>query len=94
MFRVLWLMNLIFKKHPKYLKSSSAALSLNNERYLEYKDYVLINGVPSQSFNASEVVDLGYGIESSNYSDYEGLNIKDKVVLSRLENLLIKMVIT
>ena len=71
-----------FQKVPlKYLKSSSAALSLNNERYLEYKDYVLINGVPSQSFNVSEVVDLGYGIESSNYSDYEGLNIKDKVVL-------------
>lgn len=71
-----------FQKVPlKYLKSSSASLSFNNETYLEYKDYVLINGVPSQSFNISEVIDLGYGIESPNYSDYEGLDVKDKVVL-------------
>ena len=71
-----------FQKVPlKYLKSSSAALSLNDETYIEFKDYVLINGVVSQNFITSEIVDLGYGIESNNYSDYEGLNVKDKVVL-------------
>ena len=71
-----------FQKVPlKYLKSSSASLIINNETYSEYKDYVLINGVASQSFNISEIVDLGYGIESINYSDYKGLDVKNKVVL-------------
>ena len=77
----------------KYLKSFSATLSFNNETYLEYKDYILINGVASQSFNVSQVIDLGYGIESPNYSDYEGLTLRIKWSSSSLENLLIKTVI-
>ncbi len=65
----------------KYLKSSIATLKINGNDFNEFEDFVLINGVESNTFNSEEIMDLGYGIESDNYSDYFGIDITDKIVL-------------
>ncbi|HEY5368336.1 MAG TPA: M28 family peptidase [Hanamia sp.] len=50
---------------------------------LEYgKDYILQPGSEEENkINANEIVFAGYGIADKNYNDYEGKNVKGKVVL-------------
>ena len=42
--------------------------------------YNFFNG-KNGSYTTDEVLYLGYGIDEPNYNDYEGLNVKDKIIL-------------
>lgn len=50
---------------------------------MEYgKDYILQPGSEEKNkISAKEIVFAGYGIEEKNYDDYEGKNVKEKIVL-------------
>ena len=58
-------------------------VSLNGEKLTEFKDYMVMRADHTEAFDGSDIVFAGYGIDADNYSDYKGLNVKDKVVLIR-----------
>ncbi|MGB5435376.1 MAG: M28 family peptidase, partial [Maribacter sp.] len=59
-------------------KMPSGVLSINGEDYELGEDFLAFEGL-EMSF--VEIVYAGYGIDDVNYSDYEGLDIKGKLVL-------------
>ena len=61
----------------------SSELSLNGEKLVEFQDYFIMSADQTEAINASDIVFAGYGIDSENYSDYKGLDVKGKIVLIR-----------
>ena len=60
-------------------------LKINEKIFSYYKDYIAYNNGPDIEFRGSELVYLGYGIEDKNYDSYNGVDVKDKVVLAIAE---------
>lgn len=58
-----------------------ASLLINGKEYEIGKDYVTYSGPDTMTATHSQLIYAGYGIEDENYSDYKGLDIKDKVIL-------------
>lgn len=56
---------------------------LDGKDYIHGRDYVCFSTRNSDLgvVDVSEVLFLGYGIESDNYNDYKGVDVKDKVLL-------------
>ena len=56
---------------------------VNDQKYRHKKDFVSFPEQNSNrtSFEANEIVFLGYGIDDPKYSDYKGVNVKDKTIL-------------
>jgi hypothetical protein len=58
------------------------ALSSAKKNYKQNEDYFTYSSVLFDSiYSINEIVFAGYGINSSNYNDYENLNVKNKTVL-------------
>jgi hypothetical protein len=58
------------------------SVSVNKKNYKQNEDYFTYSSVLFDSlYNLSDIVFAGYGINSSNYNDYEKLNVKNKTVL-------------
>ncbi|MGJ1203944.1 M28 family peptidase [Sphingobacterium lactis] len=55
--------------------------SINNTPYTNGKDFFVQGNNNSQAFKASEIVVVGYGIQSEKYNDLAGQDIAGKVVL-------------
>ncbi len=62
-------------------KSPEVTLSLNGKSFVKNEDFVVYGSSSSQNFTADEIVYVGYGIDSNNYSDYTNLDVKGKIVL-------------
>lgn len=62
-------------------KSTNIDLSINDVSFENYTDVVSVSSTPSQTISATDIVYAGYGIESDNYSSYDGLEVKGKIVL-------------
>lgn len=58
------------------------SLSINKKKFKYYNDYIAYNNGPDISFNDTEILYVGYGIDHKNYNSYDGLDVKDKVVLA------------
>lgn len=56
-------------------------LRLGSESFTFLNDMYYFPGFGDGILQADNLVYLGYGIDAENYSDYEGVSIKDKVVL-------------
>ncbi len=58
-------------------------IEVNGEKYKHLIDYYSIPSLNSDrpSFQTKEVVFLGYGIDDEKYSDYKGVDVKDKTIL-------------
>lgn len=58
-------------------------MSVNNEKSRHLWDFYSLPALNGDldTYKTDEVVFLGYGIEDQHYSDYEGINVKDKVIL-------------
>ena len=58
-------------------------MHVNGKRFRHLWEFISFptrnNDLPE--FETKEVVFLGYGIDAENYSDYKGINVKDKVIL-------------
>ena len=70
-------------QYPVYKDSvASVKLMVNDTSFSADKDFQPVNGfVRTSQFYVSEVVMVGHGIVDSTYDDYEGLDVKGKVVL-------------
>ncbi len=55
--------------------------SVNNTEFKAIDDYVSLSEANNGLLAAEDIVFLGYGIETDNYSSYSDVDIKDKVVL-------------
>ena len=58
------------------------SLSINKRKFKYYKDYIAYNNGPDTSFSDTEIVYVGFGVDHRNYNSYDGLDVKDKVVLA------------
>ncbi|MGB0891974.1 MAG: M28 family metallopeptidase [Flavobacteriaceae bacterium] len=56
-------------------------LSIDNKNFEYVKDFVSISNGDDGTVSADEIVFVGYGIENEKYSNYKGLDVKDKIVL-------------
>jgi hypothetical protein len=70
--------------YPLFKDTLISRLMKIDGRVLTYgKDYILQPGYTTlhKKLKATSIVFAGYGIEDSNYNDYEGKEVKDKIVL-------------
>ena len=69
--------------YPLFKDTLISRLMKINDRILSYgKDYILQPGFElHKKLKAKNIVFAGYGIEDSNYNDYAGKIVKDKIVL-------------
>lgn len=58
-----------------------AEISINGKKYEGNKDYFNFPGLGEQTIQANSILFLGYGIEEKNYNDYQGQQVKDKVLM-------------
>jgi hypothetical protein len=71
-----------FQRFPLDIQyDKSTLIKLNNKEYTLNTDYLAFYGLSPGKIEAKEVVFAGFGIEDPNYSDYEKLNVKNKVVM-------------
>ena len=60
----------------------TSELSFNDKPAVYGKDYISPAGTNDDgTFNGKKVVFVGYGIADSNYNDYQGLDVKGKIVV-------------
>ena len=60
----------------------NVSLSINKKEFKYYNDYIAYNNGPDTSFSDTEIIYVGYGIDHKKYNSYDGLDVKDKVVLA------------
>jgi hypothetical protein len=58
-------------------------LSINGKSYKNIDDYVSVGASKDATINTKDIVFAGYGIDDENYSSYEGLDVKGKIVVIR-----------
>lgn len=66
-----------------FLRGTNSEMYVNGERFKHLWDFLSFpdrnKNLPK--FSTDEVVFLGYGIDDPRYSDYRGIDVKDKVIL-------------
>lgn len=55
-------------------------LKVNNKEYKSVSDFISFSG-SNGTLVSDEIVYVGYGIEDEKYSSYDGIDVKDKIVL-------------
>jgi len=65
-------------------KPADVELSLNDDNFENFQDFLVLGSVESQTLDISEVVYAGYGIDAENYSDYNNIDVKGKIVLVKV----------
>ena len=58
-------------------------LTVNGQSFKAKDDFVSILSSDDGTINVNEIIDLGYGIDHENYSDYDGIDVKGKVIYIR-----------
>ena len=64
-------------------KSPDVTLTLNGKSFNKNEDFITYGSSNSQKFSADQIVYVGYGIDSEEYSDYKNVDVKNKIVLVR-----------
>ncbi|NRD19912.1 M28 family peptidase [Winogradskyella eckloniae] len=64
-------------------KTAEAKLSVNGKLYHNFADHIVLAASQSATINANEIVYVGYGIDDDNYSDYNNINVTDKIVVAK-----------
>lgn len=66
-----------------FTRGSNTEMFVNGNRYKHLWDFLSFSDKNKNlaKFSTDEVVFLGYGIDDPRYSDYRGVNVKDKVIL-------------
>ncbi len=71
-----------FQKVPLIEKKIEVSkFSINNNSFINGKDFYISGNSKTKSIQTNEIVFVGYGIDSDVYNDLKGVDIKDKVVL-------------
>ncbi|RMG82751.1 MAG: M28 family peptidase, partial [Bacteroidetes bacterium] len=61
--------------------SDTVQITINGNSYSKGKDFYFYRGFNDTNFTANSIVFAGYGIDDEKYSDFENINVKNKVVL-------------
>lgn len=66
-----------------FIRGNNSEMFVNGNRFKHLWDFLSFPGKNKslENFTAEEVVFLGYGIDDPRYSDYRGVNVRDKVIL-------------
>ena len=64
------------------LSAPEVSITLDGNQYDYYTDFISLNHAESKTINANEVVVVGYGIKDKLYNDYEGIDVKGKIVVA------------
>lgn len=56
-------------------------LTVNGKTFNYFDDLVSLNGAPSATLDATDIVYAGYGINTEEYNDYENLDVTGKIVV-------------
>ncbi|WP_299124220.1 M28 family metallopeptidase [uncultured Winogradskyella sp.] len=64
-------------------KVTEAKLSVNGKEFSAFKNHIVITATESMNMSIDEIVYVGYGIDSDNYSDYKDIDVKGKIVLAK-----------
>lgn len=62
---------------------SKAKVFVNDESFQSFEDQIVLRSSGNVDMIANDVVYIGYGIHAENYSDYEGLDVRGKIVLAK-----------
>lgn len=63
------------------IKPATVGLAFDEDNFSFPDNLIYLGSVSNQTFDFSEVVYVGYGVDDSLYSSYENLDVKDKVIL-------------
>jgi len=64
-------------------KVAEAAISVNQKAFKNFDDLVAVMVSKTINTTFNEIVYVGYGIDSENYSDYNNIDVKGKMVLAK-----------
>ncbi|NND26692.1 MAG: M28 family peptidase [Flavobacteriaceae bacterium] len=64
-------------------KAPTMSFNINGTDLESGTHFVSVGSSSSGGFEAGEILNLGYGIDDPNYSNYEGVDVRDKVILIR-----------
>jgi len=68
--------------YPLYQDSLSSKIEVNNQPAVYGKDYISpASNNETGSITAASIIFAGYGIDDSTYSDYSGIDVKNKIVI-------------
>ncbi|PKP47509.1 MAG: hypothetical protein CVT95_05585 [Bacteroidetes bacterium HGW-Bacteroidetes-12] len=62
-------------------EASGVSISFNGKTFLQNKDFFTFPTFLKSEKIESEFVFLGYGIDDERYSDYKGVDVKDKIII-------------
>lgn len=57
------------------------SIAINGKSYSFIKDFYFFPGIEDTTLKIEELLFLGYGIDDKNYSDYNGVDVKNKIIL-------------
>lgn len=73
-----------FQKVPLEKQSvSEAKISVNGKEFKSFEDHIVLRSSGSTEIKIQDIVYVGYGINAENYSDYKGIDVKNKIVLAK-----------
>ena len=64
-------------------KTAVAEVSVNGQNFSPFDDQIVLLINESVDINVSEIVYVGYGIDAEDYSDYDNMDVKGKIVLAK-----------
>ena len=62
---------------------AKSTITVNDKSFAPFDHQFCTSGGSTMSLKADEIVYVGFGVESDDYSDYKGLDVKDKIVLMK-----------
>ncbi|CAN5367107.1 hypothetical protein BH10BAC1_BH10BAC1_02210 [soil metagenome] len=74
--------NSYYQEYPlNMIMPEPAEITINEKMFIGNKDYYNFSGFGEQGIDGKSVLFLGYGIEESNYNDYNNVAVEGKVVM-------------
>ncbi|MBO3116526.1 M28 family peptidase [Winogradskyella sp. DF17] len=64
-------------------KVGDATITVNGKTFKSFEHLVVLTASQSENLNLTNLVYVGYGIDTDNYSDYKSVNVKGKIVLAK-----------
>lgn len=64
-------------------KTAEAKLSVNGKDYNSFEDHIVLAVSKSLNISVNDITYVGYGIDDENYSDYNTIDVKGKIVLAK-----------
>ena len=72
-----------FQKVPlTIVNTPEVSIKVDKKSFSYYNDFISIEDAQSGRFRSKDIILVGYGIEDEKYNDYEGLDVKGKIIVA------------